>query len=89
LGLRAIRLSLAAPAIFRTQIRAILRAAVHDDGYARLKILLPFVSNLDEVRRARRIITEVERELTIEGVHACRGRSGWGHDRGPGGGADC
>jgi phosphoenolpyruvate-protein phosphotransferase (PTS system enzyme I) len=68
LGLRAIRLSLAAPEIFRTQIRAILRAAVHDDGCARLKILLPFISNLDEVREARRIIAEVERELTIDGV---------------------
>ena len=68
LGLRAIRLSLAAPEIFRTQIRAILRAAIHDDGCARLKILLPFISNLDEVREARRIIAEVERELTIDQV---------------------
>ena len=68
LGLRAIRLSLAAPSIFRTQIRAILRAAEHADGYARLKILLPFVSNLDEVRRAKEIIAEVERDLRAEGV---------------------
>lgn len=68
LGLRAIRLSLAAPSIFRTQIRAILRAAEHADGYARLKILLPFVSNLDEVRRAKEIIAEVERDLRTEGV---------------------
>ena len=68
LGLRAIRLSLAAPSIFRTQIRAILRAALHDDGLSRLKILLPFVSDLDEVRRAREIIFDVERELTAEGV---------------------
>ncbi|MFM8393641.1 MAG: phosphoenolpyruvate--protein phosphotransferase [Acidobacteriota bacterium] len=68
LGLRAIRLSLAAPSIFRTQIRAILRAAAHDDGWPRLKILLPFVSNLDEVRQAREIIAAVECELTAEGV---------------------
>lgn len=68
LGLRAIRLSLAAPAIFRTQIRAILRAAAHDDGCPRLKILLPFVTNLDEVRQAREIIAAVETELDAEGV---------------------
>jgi phosphotransferase system enzyme I (PtsI) len=73
LGLRAIRLSLAAPTIFRTQIRAILRAAAHDDGLARLKILLPFVSNLDELRKAREIILEVERELGEEGVDHARG----------------
>jgi phosphotransferase system enzyme I (PtsI) len=59
--LRAIRLSLAAPSIFRTQIRAILRAALHTmTDWPRLKILLPFVSNLDEVRQAREIITDVE-----------------------------
>jgi phosphotransferase system enzyme I (PtsI) len=68
LGLRAIRLSLAAPEIFRTQIRAILRAADHADGYARLRILLPFISNLDEVRKAKEIIAEVERELREEGI---------------------
>ncbi len=68
LGLRAIRLSLAAPSIFRTQIRAILRAALHPDGHARLKILLPFVSNLDEVRTARAIIEDVARELRAEGT---------------------
>ncbi len=63
LGLRAIRLSLSVDHIFRTQIRAILRAALHPDGEARLKILLPFVSNLDEVRKAKEIIAEVERDL--------------------------
>jgi phosphotransferase system enzyme I (PtsI) len=68
LGLRAIRLSLAVDHIFRTQVRAILRAAWHPDGKARSKILLPFVSNLDEVRKAKRIIAEVERELRAEHV---------------------
>lgn len=72
LGLRAIRLSLAAPTIFRTQIRAILRAATHNDGLARLKILLPFVSNLDELRKAREIIADVERELAAEGIDHAR-----------------
>jgi phosphotransferase system enzyme I (PtsI) len=68
LGLRAIRLSLVVQDIFRTQIRAILRAANQADGNARLKILLPFVSNLDEVREAKRIIAEVEKELRQQRV---------------------
>lgn len=68
LGLRAIRLSLSIQNIFRTQVRAILRAAEHSDGSVRLKILLPFVSNLDEVREAKQIIAEVERELRTEKV---------------------
>jgi phosphotransferase system enzyme I (PtsI) len=66
LGLRAIRLSLAVQSVFRTQIRAILRAAMQSDGEMRLKILLPFVSNLDEVREAKQIIADVERELRAE-----------------------
>ncbi len=68
LGLRAIRLSLTLQEVFRTQVRAILRAAQHVDGSSRLKILLPFVSNLDEVREAKKIIAEVERELRAEKV---------------------
>ena len=68
LGLRAIRLSLAVDGVFRTQVRAILRAALHPDGRSRLKILLPFVSNLDEVRQAKEIIAEVERDLRAQQV---------------------
>ncbi|HQR36092.1 MAG TPA: phosphoenolpyruvate--protein phosphotransferase [Blastocatellia bacterium] len=64
LGLRAIRLSLSNQPIFRTQVKAILRAASH----GKLKILLPFVSNVDEVRRAKSIIAEVERELRADKV---------------------
>lgn len=64
LGLRAIRLSLEIDEVFRTQLRAILRAALH----GRLKIVLPLISNLDELRTAKRIIAEVEREMRREGV---------------------
>jgi len=64
LGLRAIRLSLSIEYIFRTQIKAILRAAV----FGNLKILLPFVSNVDEVRQAKSIIADAERELRVERV---------------------
>ena len=64
LGLRAIRLSLHKEPIFRTQVKAILRAASH----GKLKILLPFVSNVDEVRQAKSIIADVERELRADKV---------------------
>jgi phosphotransferase system enzyme I (PtsI) len=68
LGLRAIRLSLVVKEVFRTQVRAILRAANSQDGSARLKILLPFVSNLDEVREAKQAIAGIERELRSENI---------------------
>lgn len=64
LGLRAIRLSLSVESIFRTQVKAILRAASRGN----LKILLPFVSNVDEVRKAKSIIADTERELRAEQV---------------------
>ena len=59
LGLRAIRLSLTVGEVFRTQLKAILRAALH----GRLKIVLPLISNLDELRYAKKIIADVEREM--------------------------
>ena len=59
LGLRAIRLSLTVSEVFRTQLKAILRGAVH----GRLKIVLPLISNLDELRSAKRIVAEVQREM--------------------------
>jgi len=59
LGLRAIRLSLTVSEVFRTQLKAILRGAAH----GRLKIVLPLISNLDELRSAKRIIAEVQREM--------------------------
>ena len=59
LGLRAIRLSFKVEAVFRTQIRAILRAAAHGN----LKIVLPLISNPDELRKAKKKILEVAEEL--------------------------
>lgn len=64
LGLRAIRLSMQIDEVFRTQLRAILRAAQH----GRLKIVLPLISNLDELRTAKRMIAEVEREMRVKGI---------------------
>ena len=59
LGLRAIRLSLKAEHIFRTQIRAILRANLHGS----LRVVLPLISTITELREAKRIIAEVKQEL--------------------------
>ena len=64
LGWRGIRISLDTPDLFKAQIKAILRAAV--TGQAR--ILLPMVSNLDEVKRARGFIVEAAAELAAAGV---------------------
>jgi phosphoenolpyruvate-protein phosphotransferase (PTS system enzyme I) len=64
LGLRGIRLTLARPKIFRTQLRALFRAAVHGD----LWIMVPLVSCIEEVRKFRDFCQDVVRELDREGV---------------------
>jgi phosphotransferase system enzyme I (PtsI) len=65
-GLRGLRLSLARREPFRIQIRALLRAA----RYGRLRILLPFVTGLDELREARRVVAEVAADLASRGESA-------------------
>jgi phosphotransferase system enzyme I (PtsI) len=64
LGLRAIRFSLRHEDELRTQLRAILRAAAH----GRLSIVLPMISDLTDVRRARRILDEERASLIKRGV---------------------
>jgi phosphotransferase system enzyme I (PtsI) len=64
LGLRGIRLTLARPDIFRTQLRALFRAAVFGD----LWVMLPLVSTVVEVRQFRTFAAEVMRELEREGL---------------------
>ena len=64
LGLRGIRYSLANPEMFRDQLRALIRASAQGD----LRILLPMVSDVGEVREARRHLAEVAREEGIEKV---------------------
>lgn len=66
LGLRAIRFCLRRPDVLRSQARAVLRAAA--DGH--LDIVLPMISDVAEVRRARRIIDEERARLEDEGL-AC------------------
>ncbi len=64
LGLRAIRYSLRVPELFRTQLRAILRAAF----YGRISVVLPLVSSVTEIRRTRELLHAVARELREEGL---------------------
>jgi phosphoenolpyruvate-protein phosphotransferase/dihydroxyacetone kinase phosphotransfer subunit len=59
LGMRAIRLSLRQPALFLTQLRAILRAASHHN----LQIMLPMIANLGEVLQARELLEHAHLEL--------------------------
>jgi phosphoenolpyruvate-protein phosphotransferase (PTS system enzyme I) len=64
LGWRAIRMCLDQPDMFRVQLRALLRAAVHGD----LRIMLPLIVTLDEVLAARRLLEESAHELSERGV---------------------
>lgn len=64
LGNRAIRLCLSNPGLFKTQLRAILRAGVSGNPW----IMLPMVATLDEVRRTKALLREVEAELEAEGI---------------------
>jgi phosphotransferase system enzyme I (PtsI) len=63
-GLRGIRFGLAQPSIFKTQLRALLRAAAHGS----LRIMFPFVSSVQEVRAARALLAEAQTELAGRGV---------------------
>jgi len=65
LGLRSLRLSLRDPALFRAQLRAILRAA---GPSADVRIMFPLVSTLTEFRRARQALDAVAAGLIAEGV---------------------
>ena len=65
LGYRAIRISLDRTDMFKTQLRALLRASVHGD----LCIMFPMIATLQEFRSAKAILDEVKVELLNEGVH--------------------
>jgi len=64
LGFRAIRLCLDRTDIFRTQLRALLRAST----YGKLRIMFPMVATLDEFRKAKAIFLEEKEKLQAEGV---------------------
>ncbi|MBI1395380.1 MAG: phosphoenolpyruvate--protein phosphotransferase [Betaproteobacteria bacterium] len=64
LGLRAIRLCLAEPQMFRRQLRAILRAS----AYGRVKILIPMLSSATELNQALHAVYEAKRSLDEDGI---------------------
>ncbi|SHH12980.1 phosphoenolpyruvate--protein phosphotransferase [Tepidibacter thalassicus] len=64
LGYRAIRLCLDRKDIFKTQLRALLRASV----YGNLRIMFPMISSLEELLAAKEVLEEVKRELDEENI---------------------
>jgi len=64
LGNRAIRLCLERPEMFKTQLRAILRAS----HYGNVKLMYPMISTLQELREANRLLEEAKRELDERGM---------------------
>lgn len=64
MGLRAIRICLTRPEIFKTQLRAILRAS----AFGKISIMYPMIISVNEVREIKAIMAEVKAELDSEGV---------------------
>jgi phosphotransferase system enzyme I (PtsI) len=68
LGVRGVRLSLAAPDVFKVQLRALLRAAVAGN----LRVMLPMITAAAEVARARALLEEAASELAARGIPHAR-----------------
>ena len=64
MGYRAIRICLRQPKIFKTQLRALLRAAV----YGNLSIMYPMITSTEEVKKIYEIVAEVEEELKAQEI---------------------
>jgi len=64
LGLRAIRLCLQEPALFRLQLRAIIRAS----AFGQVRLMIPMLSNVDEIFRVVDLVRDTQEELRREGV---------------------
>ena len=64
MGMRALRICLTRPEVFRTQLRALYRAS----AFGKLRIMFPMVTNIWEVREAKRLCEEVKRDLKQEGI---------------------
>lgn len=62
LGLRGVRLSLAKPALFKAQLRAIFRAAVFGD----VRVMYPMVTSLNEIHRVKQLVKQVKEELRLQ-----------------------
>lgn len=64
MGFRAIRICLARPEIFKTQLRAILRAS----AYGNLAVMYPMIISVDEVRRVKAMVEEIKKEMDGAGI---------------------
>lgn len=64
MGVRAIRICLTRPEIFKTQLRALFRASF----FGKLAIMYPMITSLDEVTKIKALVEEVKRELDAEGI---------------------
>ena len=64
LGLRAIRICLTRPEIFKTQLRAILRAS----AFGKISIMFPMIISVDEVKQIKEIVNEIKAELDDAGI---------------------
>ncbi|MCR5624697.1 MAG: phosphoenolpyruvate--protein phosphotransferase [Lachnospiraceae bacterium] len=64
MGMRAIRICLTQPEIFKTQLRAILRAS----AFGKISIMFPMIISVDEVKKIKTIVNEVKQELDSEGL---------------------
>ena len=64
LGLRAIRYCLENLSVFKTQLRAILRASAHGE----VQIMYPMISGVEELDKANQVLNEVKSELTQSGI---------------------
>ena len=64
MGLRAIRICLTRPEIFKTQLRALYRAS----KYGKIAIMYPMITSLEELKKIKAISKEVKAELTAEGI---------------------
>jgi phosphoenolpyruvate-protein phosphotransferase (PTS system enzyme I) len=64
LGWRGIRRSLEQPDVFKTQLRAILRASAH----GKVRVMYPLVSGVDEILRANALLAECHEELRVAGI---------------------
>jgi phosphotransferase system enzyme I (PtsI) len=72
LGWRAIRMCLDEPEIFKTQLRALLRAAMHGD----VRIMLPLIVTVDEVRQAKKLLAEARRTWNRVSARSSAWRNG-------------
>lgn len=64
MGYRAIRICLTQKEIFKTQLRALLRAA----AYGNLSVMYPMITSVEEVMQIKQIVSEVEKELSEQGI---------------------